>query len=386
MHQGIKTTPFEVVHPQIQVRFPGFDPLPGMRERFYGEGEASDLIRQTALTREFVAAQSERYQTQWNKRMNRFRTDPTYKKGDRVLLYSPARDAARRKVKGKKLINPWVGPCTVNKFRPPCTVELWVPPGPDQVNGRTQRAHVQLIKPYIDRSRCRWVRGDDLVEESGKTEEELKAENDSLMKSLEQNQEAAKELEYEGETTTGEALDFLDTPLDSTPGDAVEWPGESGSPIPQVVVEDPGMTPNTVPRQGVQGHLANPKGTPVTEYRETTAPLTPDRVVIRVAPKKPRGRPRKEVRPPQQEQAKATASPTGPARNTRSRAATNRMVEETIKSLYPDKKMLRIHGLPTHLQISSLAIVKKQIDRNISRRGVMAMHWPEELYDPPAGG
>merc|ERR1712020_613621 len=124
-----------------------------------------------------------------------------------------------------------------------------------------------------------------------------------------------------GSSTTTWGMGLPLSPGHSTPGDTVEWPGESGSPIPQVVVEDPGMTPNTVPRQGVQGHLVNPKGTPVTEYREATAPLTPDRVVIRVAPKKPRGRPRKEVRPPQQEQAKATASPTGPARNTRSRAA-----------------------------------------------------------------
>ena len=124
----------------------------------------------------------------------------------------------------------------VNKFKPPCTVELWVPPGPDQVNGRTQKAHVQLVKPYIDRSRCRWVRGDDLPEESPEEERKLKEKHDQLMKSLERNQEAAKELEYEGETTIGEALDFLDTPLDSTPGDTVEWPGESGSPIPQVVI------------------------------------------------------------------------------------------------------------------------------------------------------
>ena len=37
LHQGIKTTPFEAVHPLVEVRFPGFDPLPGMRESFYGE-------------------------------------------------------------------------------------------------------------------------------------------------------------------------------------------------------------------------------------------------------------------------------------------------------------------------------------------------------------
>ena len=83
LHQGIKTTPFEAIHPLVQVLFPGFDSLPGMRERFYGEDDASDLIRQTALTREYAAAQNERYQVQWNKRMNKFRTDPTYKRGTR---------------------------------------------------------------------------------------------------------------------------------------------------------------------------------------------------------------------------------------------------------------------------------------------------------------
>ena len=382
LHQGIKTTPFEAVHPLVEVRFPGFDPLPGMRERFYGEDDASDLLRQTALTREYVAAQSERYQAQWNKRMNKFRTDPTYKKGDPVLLYSPARDAARRKVKGKKLINPWVGPCKVTQFKPPCTVDVWVPPGPDQIKGRVQRAHVQLIKPYIDRSKCRWVRGDDLPDPT-KTEDELRQEHDQYMKSLEQDREAARELEYGGETTIGEALDFLDDPLDTTPGDSVEWPGESGSPIPQVTVEDPGMCPNTVPRQGAQGHLVNPHGTPVRKYREETTPLTPDRVVIRVAPKRPKGRPRKGVAVNRNKEQNPPVE--GPARNTRSRAATNRMVEETIKGLYPDKRALRIHGLPNHLQISSISFIQDQIHRNVSRRGVMALYWGA-TDPPPAGG
>ena len=353
-----------------------------MRERFYGEDDASELIRQTALTREYVAAQSERYQAQWNKRMNKFRTDPTYKKGDPVLLYSPARDAARRKVKGKKFVNPWVGPCKVTRFRPPCTVEVWVPPGPDQVNGRTQRAHVELVKPYIDRSKCRWVRGDDLPDPS-KTEEELRQEHNQYMKSLEQDQEAARELEYEGEASIGEALDFLDDPVSTTPGDSVEWPGESGSPIPQVTVEDPGMVPNSTPRQGAQGHLANPHGTPVRRYREKTTKLTPDRVVIRVAPKRPKGRPRKEVR--DSRKTESTPPMEGPARNTRSRAATNKMVEETLKGLYPDKGTLRIHGLPNHLQISSLSFIREQIHRNVSRRGVMALYRTSNDPPPPGG-
>ena len=202
--------------------------------------------------------------------------------------------------------------------------------------------------------------------------------------SLEQDQQAAGELEYEGESSIGEAVDFLDTPLDSAPGDPVEWPGEDGSPIPQVTVEDPGMTPNTVPRQGIQGHLANPHGTPVFKYREETTPLTPDRVVIRVAPKRPRGRPRKEESEPQAK--RQSTSTDGPALNTQSRAATNKMVEETIKTLYPDKRTLRVHGLPTHLQISSIGFVREQIQRNLSRRGVMAMYWPPEEWPPPAGG
>ena len=75
----------------------------------------------------------------------------------------------------------------------------------------------------------------------------------------------------------------------------------------------------------------------------------------------------------------------GPAQNTRSRAATNRMVEETIKGLYPDKRALRIHGLPNHLQISSISFIQDQILRNVSRRGVMALYWGA-TDPPPAGG
>ena len=365
LHQGLQNTPFEVLH-LYEPRYPGFETLAGLKEKFYGEGDEAILPRNANLVREFAAAQSERYQAQWNKRMNKFRTDPTYQRGDRVLFYAPARDAARRKVRGKKFVNPWVGPCTVTKFKPPVNVELWVPPGPDQINGKTTLAHVQLVKPYIDRSKARWVRGEDLPKPA-ESEEELRRKHRELMKSLEAHQESLRELDYDGEATVGEALDFLDTPVNGTPGDAVEWPGEGGSPIPQVTVEDPGMRPGDVPRQGSQGHLGNPKGTPVVQFREETAPLTPDRVVIRVAPKK---QTRKRPKTPNETPGDS------PARNTRSRAATNRMVEETMRSLYPTKRMLGIHGLPPLLHINSISWVNERIKKSTTRRGVERVQYP----------
>ena len=370
LHQGLQTTPFEVMH-LYEPRYPGFETLMGLKEKFYGEGDESILPRNANLVREFVASQSERYQACWNKRMNRFRTDPTYQKGDKVLFYAPARDAARRKVRGKKFLNPWVGPCTVTKFKPPCNVELFVPPGPDQVNGKTARAHVQLIKPYVDRSKSRWVRGEDLPPPT-ESEEELRSKHQQLMKALESHQESVRELEYEGDATTHEALDFLDDPLESTPGDSVEWPGEGGSPIPQVLVEDPNMRPGDVPRQGAQGHLANPHGTPVVQFQEHTTPLTPDRVVIRTAPKSKR---RTKTLEPTISNSQEKLASDGPARNTRSRAATNKMVEETVKSLYPTKQQLQIHGLPTLLHIDSIQIVDNLIKRSISRQGIDRLKW-----------
>ena len=133
------------------------------------------------------------------------------------------------------------------------------------------------------------------------------------------------------------------------------------------------MMPGDVPRQGAQGHLANPNGTPVVQFEEKTTPLTPDRVVIRTAPKAQRQIKVKKPLPP----ASPVETPLdGPARNTRSRAATNKMVEETIKSLYPTKQSLQIHGLPTLLHIDSIQIVNSVIMRSISREGVDRVKWP----------
>merc|ERR1711974_347247 len=103
------------------------------------------------------------------------------------------------------------------------------------------------------------------------------------------------ELDYDGETTTKEALDFLDQPLNAAPGDMVEWPGAQGSPIPQVEIEDPNMHPQDRARQGMQGHLGNPNGTPAPKYMEKTTVLTPDRVVIRVPPKQETPKPQKKT-------------------------------------------------------------------------------------------
>ena len=153
----------------------------------------------------------------------------------------------------------------------------------------------------------------------------------------------------------------------------MEWPGEGGSPIPQVTVEDPNMMPGDVPRQGAQGHLANPHGTSVLQFREQTTPLTPDRVVIRTAPKTQR---KAKKREPLNQTTPEKTVLDSPARNTRSRAATNRMVEETIKSLYPTKQTLQIHGLPTLLHIDSIQIVNSVIMRSISREGVDRVKWP----------
>ena len=377
IHQGIRMSPFEVVY-NYQPRYPGFENLDGLKETFYSELEEDELARGAALVREFAANQSEKFQAQWNQRMNKFRTDPNYKVGDQVMFYAPERDSRRRAVKGRKYINPWIGPCKIVKHAPnSVTVRLWVPPGPDHVNGAHADAHVQRIKPYIDRTNGRWVRSEDLAE-SELPEEVKKQKHDQLMKELEAHQESLKELDYDGETTTKEAMDFLDVPLNGSPGDMVEWPGAGGSPIPQVEVEDPNMDPRDHARLGVQGHLGNPKGTRAQKYLEKTAMLTPDRVVIRVPPKEehpyqPKASPEKEE---------------GPARNTRRatkrREAARETFEGRVESLgaLPRVGMVQLHELPSLLFLGNINLVKKIYQEKMSRRGVEAVHWTENMKGP----
>ena len=370
IHQGIKMSPFEVVY-NYQPRYPGFESLEGLQEKFYGEADSDgeDFIRSTQLVRTFAAEQSERYQAQWNRRMNRFRKDPVYKIGDKVMFYAPERDSRRRDVKGKKYINPWIGPCQIASHVPGApTVRVWVPPGPGQVNGKYAMAHVERIKPYIDREQGRWARNEDLAEKD--VPEEARKENyKQLMKELESHQESLKEMDYEGETTTQEAMDFLDVPFNGSPGETVEWPGVEGSPIPQVEVEDPNMQPGDRARQGTQGHLGNPKGTPAQKYLEKTTMLTPDRVVIRIPPK--------AAEKPREDKIKEA----GPARHTR--AATRKreadlkrdqQIEEISKAL-PKKGVVQLHELPGMLYLGNINLVRQIYDAKMCRRGVEAVRW-----------
>ena len=294
------------------------------------------------------------------------------------MFYAPERDSRRRAVKGRKYINPWIGPCKIVKHAPnSVTVRLWVPPGPGYVNGAYADAHVQRIKPYIDRSNGRWVRSEDLAE-SEVPEEVKKQKHDQLMKELEAHQESLKELDYDGETTTKEAMDFLDVPLNGSPGEMVEWPGAEGSPIPQVEVEDPNMHPRDHARLGTQGHLGNPKGTRAQKYLEKTAMLTPDRVVIRVPPKEERRELTK----------KNLEMEDGPARNTR-RAVKERestLTRSTDKlgalGTLPRVGMVQLHELPSLLFLGNINLVKKIYQEKRSRRGVEAVHWAETMKAP----
>ena len=307
--------------------------------------------------------------------MNKFRTDPIYKVGDQVMFYAPERDSRRRAVKGRKYLNPWIGPCKIVKHAPnSVTVRLWVPPGPGQVNGAHANAHVQRIKPYIDRTNGRWVRSEDLSERE-LPEEVKKQKHDQLMKELEAHQESLKELDYDGEATTKEAMDFLDVPLNGSPGDMVEWPGAEGSPIPQVEVEDPNMDPRDHARLGTQGHLGNPRGTRAQKYLEKTAMLTPDRVVIRVPPKEEQRKP--VARIPEAED--------GPARNTRRatrrREAAQEHLNQTSSALetLPRVGMVQLHELPSLLFLGNINLVKKIYQEKMSRKGVEAVHWTNPM-------
>ena len=280
VHIGLRLSPFEVVF-NYQPRFPGFETMAGINDKFYGEEQADLIPRQIKLVREFVASQSKLFQTKWCTRMNKFRKDPVYKRGDQVLFFDPQMAGRRQKVRSKKFINPWLGPCKVIDFRPSTnTVKLQVT-NEKKGTSKIYPVHVERVKPYISRDTGRWIRGPGLTEDEilptakGGDEEVLQTLSDEL-------KETQMELDYDEDAYIDEGMEFLDLPAFTNEGDMVNWPASRGHPIPRVEVQDPGMNPGDVPRHGTQGSLGNPNGTVAGKPEETPKFLTPDRVVVRV--------------------------------------------------------------------------------------------------------
>ena len=191
--------------------------------------------------------------------MNKFRKDPVYKRGDQVLFFDPQMAGRRQKVRSKKFVNPWLGPCKVVDFRPATnTVKLQVT-NEKKGTSKTYPVHVERVKPYISRDTGRWVRGPGLSEEEqlpsvkGGDEEVLQTLSDEL-------KETQMELDYDEDAYIEEGMEFLDLPAFTNEGDMVNWPASRGHPIPRVTVTDPGMDPNGHPDTGRRGHWGTPKG------------------------------------------------------------------------------------------------------------------------------
>ena len=151
IHRGLKLSPFEVVH-NFQPRFPGFETQAGINDIFHGEEKADLIPARVKLVREFAASQSKLFQTQWCTRMNKFRQDPVYRRGDLVMFHDPARAGTRQGVKSRKFVNPWLGPCKVVDFLPQTlTVKLQLHDTTSGRSGGTLRIHAERVKPYISR-------------------------------------------------------------------------------------------------------------------------------------------------------------------------------------------------------------------------------------------
>ena len=332
VHRGLRLSPFEVVF-NYQPRFPGFETEAGINDKFYGEGRADLIPAQIKMVREFAASQSKEFQTQWTSRMNRFRVDPEYKRGDQVMFHDPARAGIRQKVKGRKFLNPWLGPCEVVEFFPrTLTVKLKVPSHQGK-RSEVYRVHAERVKPYIGRDSGKWIRGPGLEDEVGLPNEESEESLRQLSKELKETQ---LELEYDDDTLVEEGLEFLDRAPYTNEDDMVRWPASRGHPLPRVEVEDPGMVPGDALRHGTQGTLGNPRGTVAGDTpAERPMELTPDRVVVRRGPPKPLPTipppkmdrpagtgepPRKRVRLGQFHERPISPRGDGPAQNTRRRA------------------------------------------------------------------
>ena len=332
IHKGLKLSPFEVVF-NYQPRFPGFETQAGINDKFYGEEKADLIPAQVKLVREFAASQSKEFQVQWSSRMNRFRKDPVYHKGDLVMFHDAARAGSRQGVKSKKFVNPWLGPCQVLDFYPKTlTVKVKLPEGRGR-RPEIYRIHAERIKPYISRTTGKWIRGPGLEDQEGLPGGD--EEEEGLRQLSKELRDTQLELDYDEDAFTGEGLEFIDRAPYTNKEDMVRWPGSRGHPIPQVEIEDPGMDPADVARHGTQGSLGNPNGTPATSLpREEPANLTPDRVVIRKPSSLKRSldlnphsdrtlgesTPRKRVRIQPASPDPIPTSDVGPARNTRSQA------------------------------------------------------------------
>ena len=316
IHRGLRLSPFEVIF-NYQPRFPGFETQAGINDKFYGEEKADLIPARIKLVREFAASQSQLFQTQWCTRMNKFREDPVYRRGDLVMFHDVARAGTRQKVKSKKFVNPWIGPCEVVDFKNP-TIKIRLPKLKDGKAGGIQPVHVERVKPYISRDTGKWSRGPGLEQEVGLPTQE---DEDALKGLSQELKDIQRELDYDEDAFIDEGMEFLDQAPYTNEGDMVNWPASRGHPIPRVEVTDPGMPPQDPPRHGTQGALANPRGTIAGKPEEEPKILNPDRVVVRVPPVIP-ARPT----PIQGPSKKVTLGPTtqhtynpqeGPTRNTR---------------------------------------------------------------------
>ena len=356
IHIGLKLSPFEVVF-NYQPRFPGFETMAGINDKFYGEEKADLIPQQIKLVREFVASQSKLFQTQWCTRMNKLRKDPVYKRGDLVLFFDPQMAGRRQKVRSRKFVNPWLGPCKVVDFRP----------GTNSIKikllneSKVHPVHVDRVKPYISRDTGRWIRGPGL--EPGEGLPEAKGGDEEVLQTLsEELRETQRELDYDEDTYIDEGMEFLDRPAFTNEGDMVNWPASRGHPIPRVEVTDPGMDPGQAPQHGTQGSLGNPNGTKAENPEESPKILTPDRVVVRVPKPLPDTIPdrptpaakitKKVTLGTTTEHPIPSRSPDGPTRNTRA---------QTRRRAIQNNTHIRVSGGPqARAELAGLECVQKR--------------------------
>ena len=145
-HLATQKTPHELVYGRM-ARYGWFDPE-GVREMFYGEEGADELVKRIQLAREEAVKNNMSFKDCYTHRFNRNLVEPEFKKGDLVLLHAPLMTKRELGVATNKWNSPWAGPARIKQCFPARHNALIEFPRRLRKGKRDFLAHFDRLKPY----------------------------------------------------------------------------------------------------------------------------------------------------------------------------------------------------------------------------------------------
>ena len=148
-HRATGYSPHELLF-HTKPRYPYFDPE-GVREMFYGEEGADELVQRIELTRRTAVANGLSFKDAYSHKYNRDLSQPDYQEGQQVLLHAPLMTRRELGVLTPKWNSPWMGPAVVKKVFSEANNALIEFPPRGKHRKQTFRAHFDRLKPYVER-------------------------------------------------------------------------------------------------------------------------------------------------------------------------------------------------------------------------------------------